>query len=688
MRQTTPSPVFRRLRTHLVTATMLLLGSALVLALAVAPAVGQDQKARPGATDPMGKPSRYTLFPSHQLLVTQPEENITFTTFKSDSNLSQLTSISETSYSHTLAESADLKIAGSASVNDFGIGGEVRASADFEFHNSNSWGNVTTSSNTTNQTTDLTLNQQPAGNANQSYNYYPIFYVTTDGTVKVAQAVDNPASTPSSGNIFWSSFYGRGPDPALNLPGRFSTNGTDANGNQPWYATADLSRKAMRGFFLRKPDANPVTGDYDYLADTPLLGDRVRIDARIYNYSTAKEIDTPKVRFQVVEIDPDTEAEIDPNLGPRAYNVQVAPGNRTTIGETMLPLLSPLGTATVSIIWDTGKIPPPAFGDVPAGASQAYRIYVVLDPDNMIQNEIYETEAFDPTGANIDPGQNNEGFGGITISHPSVGGAPRSSPAASQRSNDCDPLIDPRCGNNATADAHLRADSLAGLEVVALGKSLPQLKTDRLAAYLNQPLRLRASVHSDQSHREFSHLLVYDGDPNQGGRLITGQFIHSGDAVNGTKVWFTWTPGTLGEHRLYARLLEKTDDKNPGNNVATLVVNVVPYDFIPPSLAVKLTPNVLHPADGHLVPITATLTVRDDQDAHPVIRLESITSSEASSPAPDVAGAAFGTDDRSFSLRAGQAAKAGPGRVYTVVYSATDASGNKTFATAYARAVR
>jgi hypothetical protein len=190
---------------------------------------------------------------------------------------------SERTYSHTLAESADLKVAGSVSVSDFGTNGSFRASAEFEFHNSNSWGNVTTSSNTTNQTTDLTLNQQPAGNANQAYDYYPTIYMTTDGTVKVAHAVDNPANAQGSRAVFWSNFYGRGPDPALNLPGRFSTNGTDANGNQPWYPTTDLSRKLMRGFFLRKPDPNPVTGDYDYLATTPLLGDRVRIDARVYS---------------------------------------------------------------------------------------------------------------------------------------------------------------------------------------------------------------------------------------------------------------------------------------------------------------------------------------------------------------------------------------------------------------------
>ena len=44
-------------------------------------------------------------------------------------------------------------------------------------------------------------------------------------------------------------------------------------------------------------------------------------------------------------------------------------------------------------------------------------------------------------------------------------------------------------------------------------------------------------------------------------------------------------------------------------------------------------------------------------------------------------GAAFGTDDRSFELRA-ERRQNGKGRIYTVTYQATDASGNSSTATA------
>ena len=77
----------------------------------------------------------------------------------------------------------------------------------------------------------------------------------------------------------------------------------------------------------------------------------------------------------------------------------------------------------------------------------------------------------------------------------------------------------------------------------------------------------------------------------------------------------------------------------------------------------------------------------DDIDPSPAVALVSITSDEADSGggggdrANDVQGAAVGTDDRSFSLRAERDGK-GDGRVYTITYRATDAAGHQTLATA------
>ncbi|PIQ12452.1 MAG: hypothetical protein COW70_10020 [Hydrogenophilales bacterium CG18_big_fil_WC_8_21_14_2_50_58_12] len=99
-------------------------------------------------------------------------------------------------------------------------------------------------------------------------------------------------------------------------------------------------------------------------------------------------------------------------------------------------------------------------------------------------------------------------------------------------------------------------------------------------------------------------------------------------------------------------------------------------DTTPPSLTVSLSPNKLWPPNDKLVPVTVTITVKDDYDPMPEIKLESITASETLA-AGDIQNAQFGTDDRQFSLAAKRAGTSLAGRTYTVTYSATDASGNK-----------
>ena len=102
-----------------------------------------------------------------------------------------------------------------------------------------------------------------------------------------------------------------------------------------------------------------------------------------------------------------------------------------------------------------------------------------------------------------------------------------------------------------------------------------------------------------------------------------------------------------------------------------------PGDTTPPSLSVTLSPSTIWPPNRKLVVITATISVSDNSDPHPTVRLVSITCNETYD-AGDIAGAAFGTDDREFSLRASRTGQRKEGRVYTVTYQATDAAGNRT----------
>src|SRR3989338_3812425 len=104
-------------------------------------------------------------------------------------------------------------------------------------------------------------------------------------------------------------------------------------------------------------------------------------------------------------------------------------------------------------------------------------------------------------------------------------------------------------------------------------------------------------------------------------------------------------------------------------------------DTAPPSLTVNLSPNTLWPPNDKPVSVTASITVRDDYDPSPEIKLESITASETLA-ANDIQDAQLGTDDRRFSLVAKRAGTYQAGRIYTITYSATDASGNKATASA------
>lgn len=108
-----------------------------------------------------------------------------------------------------------------------------------------------------------------------------------------------------------------------------------------------------------------------------------------------------------------------------------------------------------------------------------------------------------------------------------------------------------------------------------------------------------------------------------------------------------------------------------------ITVQMVKGDTTPPALSVSLSPNTLWPPNNKPVSINATITVQDDYDPEPEIKLESITASETLADG-DIQDAQPGTDDRSFSLAAKRAGTNQAGRIYTVTYSATDASGNKT----------
>ncbi len=120
-------------------------------------------------------------------------------------------------------------------------------------------------------------------------------------------------------------------------------------------------------------------------------------------------------------------------------------------------------------------------------------------------------------------------------------------------------------------------------------------------------------------------------------------------------------------------------------NSAPDSVQITVRDTVAPLLSVSLSPETLWSPNHKLVTITATI-LTSDQCSIPSVVLQSIVSSEADSGLGvddlpnDIQGAAFGTNDQSFEVRAERYSK--DGRKYTVRYQATDSSGNSRQATA------
>lgn len=159
-------------------------------------------------------------------------------------------------------------------------------------------------------------------------------------------------------------------------------------------------------------------------------------------------------------------------------------------------------------------------------------------------------------------------------------------------------------------------------------------------------------------------------DPD--GDTLSYEWRDAANAVRGTTAMVNLTLPT-GVHVF---TLTVSDGKG---GTASDSVRVTVRDTIAPSISLTLSPNVLWPANNKMVLITAAITVADACST-PSVTLESIVSNETTG-AGDIADAAFGTDDRSFSLRATRLGQ-GTGRTYTVTYRASDTAANSATAAA------
>lgn len=458
---------------------------------------------------------------------------------------------SSRTYQHTLSESADLAVSVEAKEDVlFGSdGGESKFGFEAQFSNSNSWGGTSTSSDTTNETTGITMNMI-SGPGTQGYEFFPVFYMTQDGTVKVAHAVDVLGS--AQGRSFWTDYYGSKPDAALNLPNRFQPVYSVENTLNGWKPVTDDTRKEMRGFSLTDPVQDPTSGEYNYLIYPPTDGDMVRVEAAIYNYSTGKTLSNLEVLFELVPYN---------SAGIPIPATSCPPGSQLkgwacVLGTTTLDPMDPLERDVAVFQWNTSGFAPQA-----PCATAAYRMNVVLDPNNQIA-ELYETEVAttqypynDSNGdpqtlpKGIDPGQNNMGWSDVNVIQKSKSGG--------------------TCSDGSNADMSLKGQSLA-----VMNTRTQTLVDDKARVSQFESTPIRVTAFSSKKHRGTGYVLIYDGDPDKNGELLAIKRVHTGNP-KGAHVWFNWVPRTVGTHTLYARLLSDATDRKPGNGEDIIKVNVV-----------------------------------------------------------------------------------------------------------------
>ncbi len=470
-----------------------------------------------------------------------------------------------TDYTHKLHADLDFKYTYQVDFEILGNGGRAKASSETDLHGGSDWGHLNTSDNSTTDATGITLNS-PQGDSNHAYPYYPIFYNTTAGGLKVAYGVGDITSS-GAGGPFWTDNYASAPDPALNLPNRFdATYGPGGNLNG-WEPETGIVRKRMKGFVVRSPDIDPVTGDYPLLGSNPQDGDTVLLQARVYNYSISATAASFTVQFSVIPYDSATNNEICPGIPASGKGGRVCPASARTvigIGSTQPTsggtkfVLNARSNTEAYLRWDTTH-----FGPDVAGIKE-YRVYVDLTSNT---SELYPPEPpctavpceDDFSNENVvDPGQNNEGWDLISVGKRQLGG-----PLGG--SSGTDPTRGTLSAGGANGDAVQVAANAAEAVSARGGSSKPK----PLVAYLFQPFPLRITAFSDAPSTLHGQVSIYDGKPGRKAKTLAIKTLH-GVTPDGTSSWFDWTPTKKGPHHLYA-IIRNTDGVTPLGDVVVHV---------------------------------------------------------------------------------------------------------------------
>jgi hypothetical protein len=419
----------------------------------------------------------------------------------------------------TLKGEFNAKVEGKGKKLTGSIEAQLRASAAFE--------NSTISENTLGSKTRIALHMPSNIPAQRSYRIRPSFGFTVGGGLQVSYQVGTDGAAAS----FWQQHYSK-PDAALNLPHRIVRTGDGFELN------TDFSRNRMKGLFIRDgagiDPLDPSEKVGRALSAAPRAGEPVQLEARVYNLSVGTPLSDVVVRFSAQE-----------------YQNGTLVGQPTKLGDATIEFIPYRGQfadvanghiASAYLIWDTT-----AFGPETGQTLKEYLILVTVDPDNLIPDETHELEDRHDNPLRgpgdvivddgIERGQNNRGWSTVRVAPSLAAPAPSGSGQFALKA---------RLGGTPHGD---RATPVS----MSLRRQAPLSPNAPLQGQIGQALTVRVNLQAETLSRDYGLLQIFEGDPDNGGRLFATRRVHGLSADGATTEEFSWRPARAGDQVLYAR---------------------------------------------------------------------------------------------------------------------------------------
>lgn len=444
----------------------------------------------------------------------------------------------EKEYKHSINASTEITIGTKASAEIGPFEAEEKTSVSFGLDAGVSFSNSTLQSTKNSTSSGIKIKLPDHPNAEISYDLITAGYVSdSGGTFKVAHAVQLGVNT--MGKTWWENHYGEIPDPALNLPNMFTYTQNTQDPNAAWILNEDEdARWEMRGFFLRQQAENKVTKLHDIIPGAIVDGDTVLACARVYNYSLYQATGDFSVVFEYLPYD---------NKG--GHTADTAPtkiGTATVSSLDGKENLKDVSYTEACVSWDTTGLSALVVDDV---TYDHYQFFVTLDPDDDVKNEVHEL--YDGNKEVLEHSNN--------VGHWPWGAGVMVISATSTKTLD---LVYP-------VSKSMEEESLAVL------KDGEFITDDSDYFFVGTVYKLRAHFNATGASSHNQHVYFFDGNPKDGGVMIGSRILY-GAKEGDNYAWAYWKPKTVGEHTLYAQVIEESGDEKIGDAWDKLTVMVLP----------------------------------------------------------------------------------------------------------------